>query len=602
MPAGPRESLVWKLAALAQTIAHARQAASPLERRNTLGLAIHQIAELRTWLADEMEESPRQRILLIVTQLDRLIAEGLRPLRGIKGTPDVVFPETAFALPRRATGLGDDWPYETTIRVTVKNPTSIYIPDCSFVFPSADAYAVTSYLPAAVQLEPSAEQVVEISLAVKSDDELFPLQYSLHYVDSEEEQTSRDIRVVPQSRWKEIPNLYDPDPVKDRCHFMFTGRQKELQAIRRRVSSGGSVITFGMRRIGKTSLLYELRRMLSAAGCVVRYHDARYWQDEIQHNCVAEIEQIICRDILAHCAVDGTQRCENFTECLSIVGPPLREMQMKLIVILDEFDMILARGASLELSARQDPWAGLLARLGAIPAAASEVFSLIIAGHYRLATQPDYLTKYLWYLKDLLSVEVSMFSEEEAWDYAVRKVSPDFIQEHHGEIRKALESPEMEFGSLTFTGSAMALMDRLTGKHPYYLSLLCRALVDVMNDKKQGVVVKQDILDAIPIAASTDRHVESLWSGSDMATEQFQAPHKEILSYIIEHVGYERDVLTEQYVSISGGTAQLNQVVLKSVLDELVKFHVLDHERGRESYRFNIPLMGIILAKKIFAY
>src|SRR5439155_14310969 len=103
---------------------------------------------------------------------------------------------------------------------------------------------------------PLKEMVIEAECYLKNDYGSIRIDYQCMYLGSERLQDFKVVEALPSSQWYEIPNLYDLDAVQDHHKFMFTGREKVLRDISRKVNRGGSVMTFGIRRIGKTSILY----------------------------------------------------------------------------------------------------------------------------------------------------------------------------------------------------------------------------------------------------------------------------------------------------------------------------------------------------------
>jgi len=361
-------------------------------------------------------------------------------------------------------------------------------------------------------------------------------------------------------------------------------------------------MTFGTRRIGKTSLLFHLERELKLTGSKVIYCDMRSWKDEIENHDVSWIEQKISSMILKECNVKDKFEFKNITGCLEGLFERLEENKTKVVLILDEFDLILSHAASKEWPASQDPWVGFLARLGAPPRNARDRFSLVIAGHQELGSQKDYLTRYLWYLKDLLPVELDFFSEDEAREYFIEKVSRKFIESNLEEIKNAIEVRHEKFGSAMFTKSVIPLIERLTGNHPYYLSLLCRELIQVMNSKFQSVVTNQDLREGIELAVKRDSHVSSLWWGDQTTPELFQDLHKTILEYLVQKVPYDQvSSVSDDFIHLSAKALKMDSSEFKKAIDQLTTFHILEKEKGADAYRFKIDLMRAILDKKVLS-
>jgi len=598
-----KEIIISELVHLCHLISYIRSVASSIDKFNNISLALNKLIHIHEIIVG-IDENTKQKIMQVLHEVKNELELSKLNLQTFQVDLEVVFPEAVYASPRKSVGK-EGLPFETRIRILIKNQTSLYAPGVSLRLIDCSEYLAISYMGSTISdLEPLQEVVIEVECYIKNDSGNLRFDYQCTYLGSEKLQDFKATRVLPLSQWNEIPNLYELDAVQDHHKFMFTGRETILRDISRKVNRGGSVMTFGIRRIGKTSILYHLRRELRKLSdiynIVVVYIDARPWRDEILLNAINNIEREICESIAAACGLGRNTGYENLVRFLNSIGSYLKGSNKKIVLILDEFDMILAHAASLQLPAHQDPWASFLSRLGSPSPDIRRCFSLVIAGHHRLGTDANYMTRYLWCLKDFLPVEVYLFSEEESREYFVNKVSQEFIRQHIDEIKEAVESNDKSLGSLVYSKSVISIIMRLTGNHPYYLSLLCRALIDIMNDKRQWVVTEQDLAEAIFQASMTDNHVMDLWNGSPFAPELFLQPHTLILEYLVKALRSDNDLVSTKYVSVPSKNLQMNSMIYNNTINELSKLYILEKDKDPEMhYRFKIDLIRIIIDRRI---
>jgi cold shock CspA family protein len=580
-------------------VSDARHVASNVERANLFALAAARLNAVQQ-LARSTAESGESKTASAIKEVTGAL-EVIRSGAGlVESTLKVALPAVVFAYERPNVDVETrEYTFGAKLRIIVRNEAQGHVPGVRITLNGGADYVPVTYRPEAVNVRPASEAVIEVECWLKRNRGDLFIEADCQYLGEGRVRSARSVVVMPAESWADVPNLYVLDPVMDHYRLMFTGRGRELKQVMRSAKGGGSVMVFGIRRVGKTSLLLETKRRLEAEGCIAVYFDARVWADEIVQNSVEKIELEICRGIQRETHFEGDGGHARITDCLRAMTPYLTDLRKNLIVILDEFDMILAHASSLQVPASQDPWMSLLSRIGALPPDARRVTSIIMAGHRRLGTEGEFGGKYLWHLKDLLAVELDVFSEDEAREYVVGKVGREYVGARANEIRAALNSQTPEFGALRFSPSVVSLVMRLTGRHPYYLSLICRELIEVMNEQYQEVVREDDLGDAVARAVATDRHVTDLWSGGPFAPEQFLPAQRVILEYLVKKLDDHEETVSSSYAPISSAAVSMNSSAFANSLHHLQSHQVLERQRGEEAYRFRVDLMRLILARKI---
>lgn len=185
-------------------------------------------------------------------------------------------------------------------------------------------------------------------------------------------------------------DLYDELTPVTGDHFF--GRARELNALARDLAEGRHCGVFGLRKIGKTSLLYRLRDRLRDTGSTVAVFldlqsvaaagDAGYAAWRLGQELLTEVarsESGITRDQVA-AALDLPERAGDrpprqlLSDLFHGLGTMLQSVNERLIIILDEIEVLIpARGAPLPLTAE------LLRGLRAT-AQQTQQLSMVVAG------------------------------------------------------------------------------------------------------------------------------------------------------------------------------------------------------------------------------
>ncbi|MFJ6983121.1 MULTISPECIES: hypothetical protein [unclassified Streptomyces] len=289
----------------------------------------------------------------------------------------------------------------------------------------------------------------------------------------EAEVEPKSIRLHTDTEWTEIPNPYSAGlPVEN--PDMFMGRDPLIANLAETVTGPhrGSVIVYGQKRAGKSSVLFHLREKLtlpslavsfsiqdlagdiSLADFLYRICDEFHWSIS---NVVAEQHWDIDpppEPDLEQIRVAPQQRFTEYMRRLLTwlkATPPLADSH--LVLLIDEFSMVHKeiRGGNLPESFMKG-WKAMLER---------GFFRCVLVGN-------DLMPRFIQEFPNEFQV-----ATEARVSYLERTYAKDLIE-------NPIRLPE---GGSRYRGNAVDRILELTGQSPYYIQLFCHELVLYMNSE-----------------------------------------------------------------------------------------------------------------------
>jgi DNA-binding winged helix-turn-helix (wHTH) protein len=344
----------------------------------------------------------------------------------------------------------------------------------------------------------------------------------------------------------------------------FFGRGDTLQWVQSELSnpSTNSLVLYGQRRIGKTSLLMQIRRTLPSDRFMPVYFDL---QDQASRPLAHVLADLA--DTVAEQAGMATPRLEFFDDSgryfSQVFLPQLFRAVSggcRPVLLLDEFDTLdRVGGQGLPETAASRTMFPFLRR---VMAEASRLAFVFVVGR----RADDLSLNFTATFKTSLAREVWVLDRESAESL----------------IRQAEEN-----GTLRFSESAVERVMDLTNYHPYLTQLLCQRIWERAHKNgpaEPPLVDRQEVEAALSDALEAgEQALAWLWNG-------LTPPERVYVSGLAESVG-EGDSLGEEGVieALSGYAARLRTREVELAPQQLVKRRVLE-VRDDGQHRFAVEL------------
>lgn len=309
----------------------------------------------------------------------------------------------------------------------------------------------------------------------------------------------KSIRLHPEAAWTEIENPYNAGPaVGD--EKMFKGRDHLLEELAAAFSqpNQGSIVVYGQKRAGKSSVLLHLERRLERPNIAVSFSMLEL-AGEVEFAAVLYKIGSECQNRLAGLAEEEEPGVTppGRPDLLDIRLSPqqmfieyMRDLRRwmrtvpgladgRLVLLIDEFSMLhrhIRSGAVTE-----DFMKGWKAMLEA------GLFRCVLVGNDLM---PRFISEFPNEFQVARQERVSYLDTTAAVDLIVSPIS-------------------MPDGTSRYRGNAVERILKLTGQSPYYIQLFCQRLVQYMNsDGVRGVAIGPADVEAV--AAKMVRGRESL--------------------------------------------------------------------------------------------
>lgn len=264
----------------------------------------------------------------------------------------------------------------------------------------------------------------------------------------------------------QIENYYeDSMPVK--TPEFFFGREKIIEQINRLLKRNQNIGLFGIRKIGKTSLLYGVKPRLEAIYCHLDLQIVFKSASSLYSTIIKEFKISIASKIEVKFILHNTSEIDSveFVSTINNMIQQLHEQQIKynFFLILDEIDTLIS-GEALEKSHNWQ--VEFLASIRSL-AQQNEHFSIIVAG-----LNPEINRNY-----DIPSY--NMFRE--IWLTGLDKISTKHLIEGIGHRMH-----------LTYDPEAVSYLYELTNGHPFVLRSLCSLIFENRENQKE-LITKSDV-------------------------------------------------------------------------------------------------------------
>jgi hypothetical protein len=277
-----------------------------------------------------------------------------------------------------------------------------------------------------------------------------------------------------------MPNPYSFGPVITNP-TMFFGRESELETLYTRLRNMQSTSVVGLRRIGKSSLLYQLAQTLpdklgrNFVPLYIDLQDARY---RTAAAFVKEVTTALNEKVGGTLAVGDVTDMSSFSKMID----GLHSSGICPVLCLDEFEEFIQYPHEFDDSFFEALRAlGTSAKLAMVTTSRTSLADLIRAGRL---TSP---------LPNIFSqIELGLLKSEEA---------------------RALRRDPFARENITLSQENESLVKGLGGRHPYYLQMACHLLYEALS-RPSGKPVEMAVREQFNQEA--EQHFERLWIHLDI--------------------------------------------------------------------------------------
>lgn len=366
------------------------------------------------------------------------------------------------------------------------------------------------------------------------------------------------VRLIPMpSEFRPIPNPYATGRPLAPGSPVFVGRDDVFAFVAEKLADHHILVLVGERRMGKTSLLRQLPARLGNTW-MVAYLDGQglglegglvHWLAD----AALEISRVVGPAHPAPSPIDlGIQPGPTFEAYLQRITEKLPEGH-RLLVILDEFEEIEARVRDGDLPASIFSYLRHLMQFGEM--------GFLLAGTQRLERlSPEYWTPLF---------NISMYREVGLLD--------------EESTRKLVVEPVE--GRLLYDDLTVDKLLRLSGRQPYFLQLLCHALVSYCNRERLAYVTPAEVDPAVEEAMMLGQaHLRFLW---ESASAEGQTVLTTLAWLISRGELGTLEAISDRLNSVSYDQANMH---LPAVLDQLVSLGLVS-ESTAGRYVFTSDLM-----------
>lgn len=391
----------------------------------------------------------------------------------------------------------------------------------------------------------------------------------------EEKQTvslKETIEIIPDCSddFSLIRDMFVLTPITDKKGFF--GRKDILHTIENGLSDGignTTFIVYGLRRIGKSSLLYYIRNNFNdkfiPVYCDGEMYPANDTAELVYDMFVCEIvdglsEQGIDIDLPSFEEFDRNPLIR-LTRFFRAVERKLQDK--KLLLLIDEFESII-------LSVQQGKYSQDLFKTIRSQMQHSEKIKIIIAGG--------------GYLINMLVDEALSISDTS------QPVEIGFHQ--RSEIYEMVQKPYE--GILHYLPDTLERLFMLTNGHAYYVSILCKKVISILNKEKRYVVYPTDIEIAAKVALEVNQYgnYENMWESLSDVTEKI------VLAAIAEELDYYNDYITmkklyekaEDIETRYGLNGLLYKTRVSSAVNNMLRINILAENPVSGGFRVSVEL------------
>jgi outer membrane protein assembly factor BamB len=416
--------------------------------------------------------------------------------------------------------------------------------------------------------------LVELPLSADPSTDQFRTEFSITFDDRERSGKSlafadRVQLLRPAAEFQPIPNPYAPGTPLSSGSPLFFGREDLFQFIAENMAGlarQNILVLIGQRRMGKTSFLRQLPARLDGNYLPVYVDGQSLGVDPGMSNFFYDLALAIT-DALAEQGIDMAEpELEDFQErpsgtfersFLPVVFEAIGSRQ--LLLLFDEFEELEVRVASGKLEPSIFSYFRHLMQHGGD-------LGFIFVGTHRLeALSADYWSIFF---NIALYKHVTFLSEAAA---------------------RALIMEPVVGSSLLYDDLAVDKMLRVTAGHPYFLQLICHALVNHANRERRGYLTIQDVNNVLGgMVELGEAHFAFLW-------EQSSPPERLVLASLSWALGREPTSTSIQISELLAGRGVVMEVQdVTQALGRLVERDILRELRGQPPrYEFKVALVRL---------
>ncbi|MEN1760066.1 ATP-binding protein [Anoxynatronum sibiricum] len=364
---------------------------------------------------------------------------------------------------------------------------------------------------------------------------------------------------------------------------IFFGRDQEMNIIRNGLASTGSNVTFlvyGLRRIGKSSLLHYVYRNAPKPYIPVFCDVQQLTSVENTAELVYDLFVMDTVRTLKQKGISMDMPDEAFFEDNPVrrLGQFFRQLEEhlgehKLLLLLDEFEAVID-------GVQEKRFSNHLFPLLRSQMQHSDKIRLMIAGG--------------GYLVDRMTDDALKISD------TAQLLKVGFMDRKgtHSMIQVPYE------GELTYLTETLDRVFLMTSGHPYYTSILCKAMVDRMNRENRRVVYPSDVDDAVANTLQMNEkqnYFDHLWETvTDPAERVVLAMTAEASPKNVSWV--TKQTLLDQVAAMKNRPG-LQQLIYRSKLEEVVdslqRLGVLtESPDNAEAFRVAVDLWRLFLQRK----
>lgn len=394
------------------------------------------------------------------------------------------------------------------------------------------------------------------------------VKFNITYDDAErrdKEDSFADVVVLQdhQRPYTLINNPYTSGtPIRDRR--MFYGRTSDIDTLREKLSSVTAnkvVVLSGQRRMGKTSLIYQLANELARGSQVPILIDLQGQALQTMGQLFAGLalrvrDEVQQRRQITLSLPDRDAFLDNPTESFdAFLAQTLGKLQNeKLVFLLDEFEVLQEKINKGPLN--QD----VLHYLRSLMQHRQGLnFLLVGAPHIRHVTEPSW----------------SIFFNI-ALQHSLNKLAPS-------EAQSLLTEPLNN--SLEYDMLALERMHRLSGDLPYFIHVLSEMLIAYCNKHQKSYVTVNDVNTVLEIVLEEQTGtINWIWNQSSSPLQRF------LLSVLAQDKGDERRAFTftDLYTEFDAQAVPYEQEKVIAALQELVREDIV--EESHNGARFRLPV------------
>lgn len=327
---------------------------------------------------------------------------------------------------------------------------------------------------------------------------------------------SFEIVLRSDEKFEFIPDKFVVSPIIDQKGFF--GRKDIINTIENGLSGGVGNTTFiiyGLRRIGKSSLLYHIQNKFDnefiTVFCDGESHPANDTAELVYSMFVVQIHH----EMVEHgIDINMPDFAEFERNPLLRLTSFFREVERKLkdkslLLLIDEFELII-------LGVQEGKYSQDLFKTIRSQMQHSQKTKIVIAGG--------------GYLLNMLVNEALSISDTS------QPVKISFHQK--SEIFEMVQKPYE--GVLHYLPDSLERIFMLTNGHAYYASILCKELIGILNKEKRYVVYPSDIDLAAKIALEVNQYgnYENMWESLSGVTEKL------VLAATAEELDHYDDYIT----------------------------------------------------------